>query len=257
MLLKPRQRANRGGEARQRHLQVSVAVPTLSVICYRLSLLTNAQKFFIDVATRSTVRLLAHRAAPTAALSPRSPCGVHRCGSCGSGHISPPANLSRTLERSPRVFASPSHQTGLGTPRRFTRAMPLLSSRRSQRRTMSWQAYVDDNLLKSGMVTSAGIYDLQGNPWAYSAGFAAQVAEVAAVSGHMHTGDPSGLAGTGVCAPPATHPALARERCLMQAAPNSAGRLITCASPCTGCCSGRQVHVRFGLRRRGLRQEGQ
>jgi len=63
---------------------------------------------------------------------------------------------------------------------------------------MSWQAYVDDNLLKSGMVTAAGIYDLQGNPWAYSAGFAAQVAEVAAVSGHMHTGDPSGLAGTGV-----------------------------------------------------------
>ena len=37
---------------------------------------------------------------------------------------------------------------------------------------MSWQAYVDDNLIKSGMVTAAGIYDLQGNPWAYSAGFA-------------------------------------------------------------------------------------
>jgi len=63
---------------------------------------------------------------------------------------------------------------------------------------MSWQAYVDTNLLASGMVTAAGIYDLQGNPWAYSAGFAAQVAEVAAVSGHMHTGDPSGLAGTGI-----------------------------------------------------------
>ena len=63
---------------------------------------------------------------------------------------------------------------------------------------MSWQAYIDDNLLKSGMVTAAGIYDLQGNPWAYSAGFAAQIAEVAAVSAHMHTGDPSGLAGTGV-----------------------------------------------------------
>ena len=63
---------------------------------------------------------------------------------------------------------------------------------------MSWQAYVDSNLLASGMVTAAGIYDLQGNPWAYSAGFAAQIAEVAAVSGHMHTGDPSGLAGTGV-----------------------------------------------------------
>ena len=72
-----------------------------------------------------------------------------------------------------------------------------------ERGVMSWQAYVDSNLLASGMVTAAGIYDLQGNPWAYSAGFAAQVAEVAAVSGHMHTGDPSGLAGTGV-RPPST-----------------------------------------------------
>ena len=63
---------------------------------------------------------------------------------------------------------------------------------------MSWQVYVDTNLLASGQVTAAGIYDMQGNPWAYSAGFAAQIAEVAAVSAHMHTGDPSGLAGTGV-----------------------------------------------------------
>ena len=61
---------------------------------------------------------------------------------------------------------------------------------------MSWQAYVDTNLLASGMVTAAGIYDLQGNPWAYSAGFAAQVAEVAAISGHL-AADPNGLAGTG------------------------------------------------------------
>ena len=60
---------------------------------------------------------------------------------------------------------------------------------------MSWQAYVDTNLLASGMVTAAGIYDLQGNPWAYSAGFAAQVAEVAAVSAHFAA--PAGLAATG------------------------------------------------------------
>ena len=60
---------------------------------------------------------------------------------------------------------------------------------------MSWQAYVDDNLIKSGMVSAAGIYDLQGNPWAYSAGFAAQVAEVAAVSAHFAA--PTGLAATG------------------------------------------------------------
>ena len=62
---------------------------------------------------------------------------------------------------------------------------------------MSWQAYVDDNLLASGSVTAAGIYDLQGNPWAYSAGFAAQIAEVAAISGHLHA-DASGLAATGL-----------------------------------------------------------
>lgn len=61
----------------------------------------------------------------------------------------------------------------------------------------SWQAYVDSNLLASGMVTSAGIYDLQGNPWAYSAGFAAQVAEVAAVAGAM-AADPTALAASGV-----------------------------------------------------------
>jgi len=62
---------------------------------------------------------------------------------------------------------------------------------------MSWQAYVDDNLLASGCVTAAGIYDLQGNPWAYSAGFAAQVAEVGAVAGAMAS-NATTLAGTGV-----------------------------------------------------------
>jgi profilin len=58
---------------------------------------------------------------------------------------------------------------------------------------MSWQAYVDDNLIASGMVTAAGIYDLDGNPWAYSSGFAAQVAEVALVSRCM-AGEASGAA---------------------------------------------------------------
>ena len=65
---------------------------------------------------------------------------------------------------------------------------------------MSWQAYVDTNLIGSGMVTAAGIYDPAGNPWAYSAGFAAQVAEVASVSGHM-AADPTALAATGVSRP--------------------------------------------------------
>lgn len=62
---------------------------------------------------------------------------------------------------------------------------------------MSWQAYID-NLLASGSVTAAGIYDLQGNPWAYSAGFAAQVAEVAHVSAHMHADRASDLTTSGV-----------------------------------------------------------
>ena len=57
---------------------------------------------------------------------------------------------------------------------------PLIRARwlrdRYSRQVMSWQAYVDSNLLASGMVTAAGIYDLQGNPWAYSAGFAVSTA---------------------------------------------------------------------------------
>ena len=36
---------------------------------------------------------------------------------------------------------------------------------------MSWQGYVD-NLISGGKVQAAGIYDLQGSPWAYSPGFA-------------------------------------------------------------------------------------
>tara|TARA_B110001452_G_scaffold224451_1_gene198020 strand:+ start:1131 stop:1283 length:153 start_codon:yes stop_codon:yes gene_type:complete len=48
---------------------------------------------------------------------------------------------------------------------------------------MSWQAYVDDNLVKSGMVSAAGIYDLQGNPWAYSAGFAVRPSSPARAHG--------------------------------------------------------------------------
>jgi profilin len=62
---------------------------------------------------------------------------------------------------------------------------------------MSWQAYVDSNLIGSGAVTAAGIYDHAGNPWAYSAGFAAQIAEVAAVSA-AQAADPTSLAGSGI-----------------------------------------------------------
>ena len=46
---------------------------------------------------------------------------------------------------------------------------------------MSWQQYCDA-LTESGSVSAVGIYDRQGNPWAYSPGFAAQVAEVKALA---------------------------------------------------------------------------
>jgi profilin len=105
-----------------------------------------------------------------------------------------------------------------------------MSRARARRRIMSWQTYVDQNLVGTGTVTAAGIYDLAGNPWAYSAGFAvcpapppspqggvarpgsrgahphprpalhlpqAQVAEVKAVADAMAS-DATSLAGTGV-----------------------------------------------------------
>ena len=58
---------------------------------------------------------------------------------------------------------------------------------------MSWQTYVDAALVGTGMVTAAGIYDLDGNPWAYSAGFTAQIDEVALVSRCM-VGPKEGMA---------------------------------------------------------------
>jgi len=46
---------------------------------------------------------------------------------------------------------------------------------------MSWQPYVD-HAVASGMATKGGIYDLQGNAWAFSKGFFAIPAEIAAVA---------------------------------------------------------------------------
>jgi len=45
---------------------------------------------------------------------------------------------------------------------------------------MSWNEYVE-RLTAAGL-KDAGIYDLEGNPWAYSPNFAAQIEEVKAVS---------------------------------------------------------------------------
>jgi hypothetical protein len=59
---------------------------------------------------------------------------------------------------------------------------------------MSWQPYVNHGIA-IGMASAGGIYDLQGNPWATSAGFAAKGSEILAVAAHFP--DPPGLAKTG------------------------------------------------------------
>ncbi|GAN01452.1 profilin [Mucor ambiguus] len=43
---------------------------------------------------------------------------------------------------------------------------------------MSWQAYVDSNLIGTGNVSQAAIYGLAGGEWAKSAGFQLQPSEV-------------------------------------------------------------------------------
>ena len=48
---------------------------------------------------------------------------------------------------------------------------PLPLSPRSLSRAMSWQAYVDQQLLGTGTVTKAAIYGLDGGCWATSPGF--------------------------------------------------------------------------------------
>ena len=59
---------------------------------------------------------------------------------------------------------------------------------------MSWQPYVD-HAVASGMATKGGIYDLQGNAWAFSKGFYAIPAEIAVIAAHFP--DPEGLKATG------------------------------------------------------------
>lgn len=46
---------------------------------------------------------------------------------------------------------------------------------------MSWQAYVDQNLVGTGHVTKGAIFGLQGGKWACSPGFKISDAEAAAV----------------------------------------------------------------------------
>jgi len=59
---------------------------------------------------------------------------------------------------------------------------------------MSWQPYVD-HAVASGMATMGGIYDLQGNAWAFSKGFYAIPAEISTIASHFP--DPESLKRTG------------------------------------------------------------
>jgi profilin len=61
---------------------------------------------------------------------------------------------------------------------------------------MSWQSYVDDQLLATKTVTAAAIAGHDGNLWATSTGFPATTEEVRKVLGSM--GDTQGLAMAGV-----------------------------------------------------------
>ncbi|TPX54254.1 hypothetical protein PhCBS80983_g05986 [Powellomyces hirtus] len=61
---------------------------------------------------------------------------------------------------------------------------------------MSWQQYVDSNLLGTGKVQKAAIHGLDGSLWATSAGFSVGPAEAAAIVKGFT--DPSGLRASGI-----------------------------------------------------------
>ena len=66
------------------------------------------------------------------------------------------------------------------------------------------QIYIDGksapggSLLSSGYVTAAGIYDLNGNSWATSSGFAVPVHDIHTVAEKMAANDANALAGKGI-----------------------------------------------------------
>ncbi|KJE90176.1 hypothetical protein CAOG_01521 [Capsaspora owczarzaki ATCC 30864] len=63
---------------------------------------------------------------------------------------------------------------------------------------MSWQAYVDTNLLGTKLVSKAAIHGLDGNPWATSAGFKVDKAEAAALVAAIGKKEPSDLYASGI-----------------------------------------------------------
>eukprot|EP00128_Syssomonas_multiformis_P007780 Colp12_sorted_trinity150504_noHs@6208 len=62
---------------------------------------------------------------------------------------------------------------------------------------MSWQAYVDNNLVGTGCVSKAALCGHDGSAWATSAGFGPAAKEVGTIVNAIKS-DPSALAGTGV-----------------------------------------------------------
>eukprot|EP01104_Vermistella_antarctica_P006269 TRINITY_DN16986_c0_g1_i1.p1 TRINITY_DN16986_c0_g1~~TRINITY_DN16986_c0_g1_i1.p1 ORF type:complete len:144 (-),score=27.19 TRINITY_DN16986_c0_g1_i1:343-723(-) len=61
---------------------------------------------------------------------------------------------------------------------------------------MSWQAYVDSQLVGTGHCTKAAILGHDGNQWAASAGFAVSAAEGKAIANSFN--DPSSAFSTGI-----------------------------------------------------------
>ncbi|KAI8975368.1 profilin [Mycotypha africana] len=54
---------------------------------------------------------------------------------------------------------------------------------------MSWQAYVDTNLIGTGNVSQAAIYGLNGGEWAKSAGFQLQPKEIQEITAAFSNAD--------------------------------------------------------------------
>ncbi|CAO3690231.1 unnamed protein product [Umbelopsis ramanniana] len=61
---------------------------------------------------------------------------------------------------------------------------------------MSWQAYVDNNLIGSGQITQAGIYGIQGGQWAASPSFNVTASELQFIN--QGFGDPAVLQANGL-----------------------------------------------------------
>ena len=61
---------------------------------------------------------------------------------------------------------------------------------------MSWQAYVDGQLIGTKKIVKAAIHGLDGNVWATSAGFSVAATEATALIGAFK--DPSGIRASGL-----------------------------------------------------------